>query len=71
VSLRATISRLERSITAVRAAQPPVCMILEPRDDEPAEAWRARLAEAERRIEAVKATGHRGFLIIVDREDEA
>jgi hypothetical protein len=44
VSLRATISRLERSITAVRAAQPPVCMILEPRDDEPAEAWRARLA---------------------------
>jgi hypothetical protein len=70
VNLRATISRLERSIAAVRAAQPPMFVILEPHDGEPVEAWRARAAEAERKAEAIKASGGRAFVFIIDLEDE-
>jgi hypothetical protein len=31
--------------------------------------WRARAEEAERRVEAVRATGRRAFVIVVDREE--
>jgi hypothetical protein len=66
---RGTVARLHRSLAAVLASRPPLCVVLDARDGEPDDAWRARRAEAERQAEAVRAVGRRAFVIIVDLDE--
>lgn len=60
---RLSIARLRRQVLEARAAMPPVVQVAAPGFPE-------RVAEAHRAAEAVRATGRRAFVVLVDREDE-
>lgn len=68
---RATIARLRRQLAEHRASLPPVFRILEIEPGESAEAFRARVAESERGIAAVRAQGGRAFHFVIEAEEGA
>lgn len=65
---RGTVARLQRRVMAHLASLPPVCCIVEIEDLEDRATFDARVAEAERKAAAVRASGRRAAIIVIDRE---
>lgn len=60
---RPNVAGLRRRLFAARASLPPVVRVADSAHPE-------RVAEADREVEAIRATGRRAFVVLVDRDEE-
>lgn len=59
---RSTVARLRRQMAEYQASLPPLVCVADPDDA-------AQVDEARRAVEAARAAGRRGHVILVDREE--